>query len=47
MHASLSKGHVIPTGASCINIAYAQNGHRNVRTLFSMHVSGFIKKNLP
>ncbi len=28
-------------GASCINIAYAQN--RNVHTLFSMHVFGFIK----
>ncbi len=33
-------------GASCINVAYAQNGHRNVRTLFSKHISGFIKINL-
>ncbi len=33
-------------GASCINVAYAQNGHRNVRTLSSKHISGYIKTKL-
>ncbi len=32
------------SGASCINIAHAQNGHRNVLKLFSKHISGFIQK---
>ncbi len=33
-------------GASCINVAHAQNGHRNVRTLFFMRVFGFIQNKL-
>ncbi len=33
-------------GALCRNVAYAQNGHRNVLLLFSKHTFGFIKNKL-
>ncbi len=37
-----NNGSQATPGASCINVAYAKNGHNNVHTMVSTHISGFI-----